>query len=365
VQENLSAFTVTVTRTGDTSGAASVDYATADGSATQKSDFEYAAGTLKFAAGDTSKTFQILLNEDMYTDPGESFTAVLSNVSGAVLGQKVTTVSITDDSPESISNPIDDAQSFVYTQYHDFLNREPDTSGLNFWTNEITSCGANQTCIAAKRINVSAAFFLSTEFQQTGFLVELMYKDSYGNMPGTPVPLTLKEFLADSGTVSNGVIVNQAGWQQKLDANKQAFATDFVQRTRFLNAYPTSMTPAQFVDAQFANAGVVPTGPERQAIISHFNGAANTADVAKRVEAILDLTQDGNVIKAETNRAFVLMQYFGYLRRNPSDTPEPGSNFDGYNFWLNKLNQFNGNYTNAEMVKAFLAAGEYRQRFGN
>ena len=272
MQESLSALTVTVTRTGDTSGAASVDYATADGSATQKGDFEYAAGTLKFGAA-SSKTFQVLFNEDMYTDPNDSFTVVLSNVSGAALGQSVTTIAITDDSPESVTNPIDDAQSFVYTQYHDFLNREPDASGLNFWTNEIASCGANQVCIAAKRVNVSAAFFLSIEFQQTGFLVERIYRDSYGNLPGTPVPLTLKEFLADSSAISNGVIVNSAGWQQKLDANKQAFATDFVQLTRFLNAYPTSLTPAQFVDAQFANAGVVPTGPERQAIIAHFGGA--------------------------------------------------------------------------------------------
>ncbi|HWN08488.1 MAG TPA: hypothetical protein VNO50_04305, partial [Pyrinomonadaceae bacterium] len=66
----------------------------------------------------------------------------------------------------------------------------------------------------------------------------------------------------------------------------------------------------------------------------------------------------------ELNRAFVLMQYFGYLRRNPDAAPEPGLNFDGYNFWLNKLNQFNGNYIAAEMVKAFISADEYRHRFG-
>ncbi len=60
-----------------------------------------------------------------------------------------------------------------------------------------------------------------------------------------------------------------------------------------------------------------------------------------------------------------LSQYFGYLRRNPNDAPEPGLNFDGYNFWLNKLDQFNGNFVAAEMVKAFITSGEYRQRFGS
>ena len=64
----------------------------------------------------------------------------------------------------------------------------------------------------------------------------------------------------------------------------------------------------------------------------------------------------------EFNRAFVLMQYFGYLRRNPNDAPD--SDYTGYDFWLTKLNQFNGNFQNADMVKAFISSAEYRQRFG-
>jgi hypothetical protein len=58
------------------------------------------------------------------------------------------------------------------------------------------------------------------------------------------------------------------------------------------------------------------------------------------------------------------MQYYGYLRRNPNDAPEQSLNFAGYNFWLAKLVQFNGNFVQAEMVKAFLDSTEYRQRFG-
>jgi hypothetical protein len=86
--------------------------------------------------------------------------------------------------------------------------------------------------------------------------------------------------------------------------------------------------------------------------------------VSARVAAVLDVAQNASFVQAETNRAFVLMQYFGYLRRNPNDAPESGLNFDGYNFWLNKLNQFGGDYQAAEMVKAFILSGEYRQRFG-
>jgi hypothetical protein len=59
------------------------------------------------------------------------------------------------------------------------------------------------------------------------------------------------------------------------------------------------------------------------------------------------------------------MQYFGYLRRNPFDPPEATGDFQGYNFWLNKLNQFNGNFVQAELVKAFISSVEYRHRFGS
>jgi hypothetical protein len=76
------------------------------------------------------------------------------------------------------------------------------------------------------------------------------------------------------------------------------------------------------------------------------------------------VAETGTFSTQEFNRAFVLMEYFGYLRRNPSDAPEPTLDHTGYEFWLNKLNQFNGDYIKAEMVKAFIASSEYRQRFG-
>jgi hypothetical protein len=121
------------------------------------------------------------------------------------------------------------------------------------------------------------------------------------------------------------------------------------------------MTPAEeFVDALFANAGVTPSAAERQTAIDEFGGATTT-DLAARARALRRVAENSTLVQREFNRAFVLMQYFGYLRRNPNDAPD--ANFDGYNFWLNKLNQFNGNFVNAEMVKAFIISGEYRQRF--
>jgi hypothetical protein len=73
------------------------------------------------------------------------------------------------------------------------------------------------------------------------------------------------------------------------------------------------------------------------------------------------VAEDSDLNSAESNRAFVLMQYLGYLRRNPNDPQD--TDYTGYDFWLTKLNQFNGTFVNAEMVKAFIISGEYRQRF--
>src|SRR5262249_47085444 len=130
----------------------------------------------------------------------------------------------------------------------------------------------------------------------------------------------------------------------------------------FISAYLISLSPDAFIDALFANADVTPTSDDRIAAINEFGGASNSADIAARARALRRVAENSTLTQQEFNRAFVLMQYFGYLRRNPNDAPD--GNFDGYNFWLNKLNQFNGNYIEAEMVKAFLSSIEYRRRFG-
>jgi len=249
-------------------------------------------------------------------------------------------------------------------QYHDFLNREPDLSGLNFWMNQITSCGANQQCREAKRTNVSAAFFLSIEFQETGYLVYRTHKVAFGSVAGGPTPVRYTDFLPDTQQIGHDVVVNEDGWEQTLEGNKQAYMLDFVQRSQFASQYPTSMTPVVFVDALFSHAGIVPTAVERSNAIAQFSNQADTTDIPARAKALRLIAENKTLGEQEFNKAFVLMQYFGYLRRNPNDAPELGLNFNGYNFWLNKLNQFNGDFAKADMVKSFLVSGEYRQRFG-
>jgi len=300
----------------------------------------------------------------VYAEGAETFSITLSGpTSAALLSPAVATITINDNDSVNGTNPADSAAFFVRQHYLDFLNREPDANGLAFWSNEITSCGSNQTCVELKRINVSAAFFLSIEFQETGYLAYRIYKSGFGNLlapPGAPVPIKFADFLRDSQEISKGVQVGIGDWQGQLEANKQAYTLEFVQRPEFQTAYPGSMTADEFVTKLNANAGGVLSGSEKSALVAALT--ANPADQTLRANTLRAVAEDDDLRAFERSRAFVLMQYFGYLRRNPGDAPD--GNFDGYNFWLGKLNQFNGNFIQAEMVKAFIAATEYRQRFG-
>jgi hypothetical protein len=255
------------------------------------------------------------------------------------------------------SNIVDESRFYVRQHYVDFLGREPDASGFQFWIQGIESCGADVACREVRRIDTSASFFLSIEFQQTGYLVYRLYKAAFDNIQGKPVPVNRATFLTDTRTISNGVVVLQPGWEQQLEANKVAFTQTFVQRSQFVSLYPQGMAAAQYVDSLFQKTGITPSTQDRNVAISAYG----SGDTAGRAAALRAVAENTAFQQKEFNNAFVLMEYFGYLQRDPDAAPD--SDFTGYNFWLTKLNQFNGNYIQAEMVKAFTSSIEYRGRF--
>ncbi|MGZ8842204.1 MAG: M12 family metallo-peptidase [Pyrinomonadaceae bacterium] len=264
-------------------------------------------------------------------------------------------------------NPIDQTNFFVRQHYTDFLGRAADSAGLDFWTRQITDCGNDAGCIEVRRINVSASFFLSIEFKETGYLIERAYKTAYGDADGTStfqgthtlkVPVVrFNEFLTDMSAIGNGVIVGQPGWPQVLENNKVSYFNQYVQTARFTGRYPSNILPTTYVHNLNVNAGN-PLSPAEETQLGVEHGAGSKT----RAQVLRQIAEHQNLANAEINRAFVLMQYFGYLRRNPNDAPD--SDYTGYDFWLTKLNQFNGNYITAEMVKGFLTSTEYRRRFG-
>jgi DNA-binding beta-propeller fold protein YncE len=245
------------------------------------------------------------------------------------------------DGDEAQANVIDDARFFVQQQYLDFLSRDPDPPGWDYWTGQITACGTDAACLHQRRIGVSAAFFVELEFQQTGSFVYRFYKASLGRLP------SYAEFLPDRALVVGG---------PNLEQNKQAFATNWVQRSGFITKYPLSQTAAQFVDALLASvqqASGVNLTAMRDALIAEYN--AQPSQTASRAR-VMRLVADAAAFQtAEYNKAFVLMQYFGYLRRDIDQ--------GGYDFWLNVVTNVQpGNYQG--MVCAFVTAAEYQYRFG-
>jgi len=234
-----------------------------------------------------------------------------------------------------LTNQINDAQFFVRQHYLDFLNRNPDSGGLNYWTGQITQCGTNDSCIQTQRITVSAAFFIEQEFQDTGSYVYRFYKASYGRRP------THAEFVADRALVIGG---------PNLEAQKQAFANDWVGRAMFQQVYPTTLTSEQFVNKLFDTAELVPFTSERQQLIADMQAGKTRAQVLR------DVIEIPAFKTREYNPSFVLMQYFAYLRRNPDQ--------GGYNFWLDILNNRTPNNYRG-MVCSFITSREYQERFGS
>jgi uncharacterized protein (TIGR03118 family) len=235
-------------------------------------------------------------------------------------------------------NPIDDSNFFAREQYYDFLNRYPDGPGLSFWAQEVERCGADSRCYSTRRTDVSAAFFFSTEFQQTGFFVYSVRRAALGVQP------TYGQYVIDKTLLGPGT-----------EANKTAFAEAFVQRPDFLAKYPTSQNGSDFIDALIAtiqaNSGVNLTPRRPELVNEYLLGATQVQSRARVIRKAISYTE---FVNAEFNPAFVLSEYFGYLRRDP----DPG----GYAFWLNRLNVNGSNFRS--MVCAFVTSAEYQHRFG-
>ncbi|MEO8435581.1 MAG: DUF4214 domain-containing protein [Pyrinomonadaceae bacterium] len=237
-------------------------------------------------------------------------------------------------------NPVDTAEYFVRQQYLDILGREPDEGGFNYWSDEINKCGSDLLCIRRRRIDVAAAFFVEREFQDTGSYIYELYTSSLGRKP------RFAEYAIDRRQVVGG---------PQLEAQKAAFAEGFVQRTEFLVKYQAYATAETFVDALLQNVqqgSGVNLGNQRETLLAAYNtGGSMTQGRALVMQTVAD---NALLKKAEYNAAFVLTEYFSYLRRDP----EP----EGYAFWLNVLTTADvGNYQG--MVCSFITSAEYQQRF--
>jgi len=365
------AATIIVTRTGDTTGAATVEYATIDdqaavpcdpnikngdtpfpqGTAYARCDYATTIDTLTFNAGETTKSFTVPLINDVFQENNETFRIALSNPQGATLGTPNTAlVTLTsDDLAPPTTNPINQIPFFVRQHYLDFLDREPEPGEP--WSGVLTRCPQNifsgpEVNTDCDRIAVSGAFFGSPEFRLKGFFVFLHYKAAFGSANNPLYVPQYTEFVADARRVS-GVTA------EEVIAKRLDFSEDFLARTSVANAFSGTSNEA-FVDRILSNLGIGMTNPDpnsgetRNSLVNALNANTKT-----RPQVLRLIVESAEAIAVQFNRAFVAIQYYGYLRRTPEAT--------GYEANLNALNQTNNS---RQLINGFLNSIEYRLRFG-
>ncbi len=225
---------------------------------------------------------------------------------------------------------IDDNDFFVQQHYIDFLSRMPEPSGLRDWLAILNNCASGDT--SCDRIQVSSGFYRSPEFQERGYYAYRFYSVALGRKPD------FGEFMPDLRRVS--------GFQTpaELEASRLALANDFVLKPEFRNKYDSITDPAAYVRALEATARV--TVANESTLIANL--AAGQTTRAKVLKAIVESQE---VFQNYFNQAFVVMQYFGYLRRDPDAL---------YLEWINTLNT-TGDYR--RMINGFVNSTEYRNRF--
>ncbi|HET6855112.1 MAG TPA: S8 family serine peptidase [Pyrinomonadaceae bacterium] len=350
VNEASGFLTVDVNRTGDLASFASVNYSTSDtagltncttanGKASERCDYETSVGTLRFATGESTKSFIIPIVNDALVEGNETFNITLGGVTGASLGTSNAVVTIVEnDTTPANQNPIDDITFFVTQQYIDFLGRLPDSTGLANWVATLSGCPNggfgefdNPDC---DRVHVSSGFYLSPEFQGRGSFAYRFYEVALDRRP------TYAEFVPDMAQVGGP----QSPESEAL--SKAAYTEAWTQRPAFKTKYD-GMSDSTYVNTLEANAEVVL--PNKAALIAALQNGQKT-----RGEVLREIVETNSVAAQFFNRAFVSMQYFGYLRRDPDSI--------GFQNWVNTLNADPSNFRH--MIFGFLFSTEYRQRFG-
>jgi hypothetical protein len=312
-------------------------------------DYASTYGTLAFAPGQAEQTFTVPVVNDAHPEDAEEFSVELFNFSGATGGATTQArVRLADNDAASARNPLDSHAFFVRQHYLDFLSREPEAAGLQAWLSVLNGCpnafntDPASASAACDRVTVSSAFFRSAEFELKGYFIYRFYRASLGRRP------TYAEIAADMARVTGATAA-------EVTARRAEFATDWLARPEVAARYPATLAPEAFVDALLRTAGVALASPDPVSGATR-DSLARELRLGNRTRAgvLRAIVESRQLDAREFNGAFVAMQYFGYLRRDP----EPA----GYNAWLDYLNRNPADFRT--MVNGFMNSVEYRRRFG-
>jgi len=261
---------------------------------------------------------------------------------------------------------IADYDFFIQQQYIDFLRRFPEPAGLQFYVNILNGCAPSDAeCIRYTRGALSANFFRSPEFQAKGSMVMYLYMISIGQRPVSVAELSdaskverphYAEFMADVASITDPADRNGPD-----PTKKAAFLVAWVQRAEFLALYPAGLTNAQLGTSPATKAGVTLSSSTQSAV----------AAAPSRAEVVRIIAESPEVNAKFYKPAFVTMEYFGYLRRDPEDCHNPANWFGtsdgsgcGYIFHNNRFQlAADPDFLENTIVRGFIESPEYQGRF--
>ncbi len=296
-----------------------VSYSTANGSATAGSDYVATSGTLTFNPGDTTKTITVAVNGDTVVESNETFFVNLTTAINATIadGQGIGTIA-NDDNYAVMGN-----EAFVFQQYVDFLDREPDPGELVAWENALNG--------GFPRASLIEAFMDSGEFRFEGKFIAQTY-------------LGILTRDADVGGFE--------GWLGALLAgvSREQVVQVFLGSGEFQSRFGSNLTNAQFVERMYNNILLRSSDP------GGLNGwvqALNSGQVT-RAQLALSFLDSGEFqsLTASQNRVDIALLYFDMLRRNPDA--------GGFSGWVGVLN---AGVPLTSVIDAFLNSSEYQARF--
>jgi hypothetical protein len=242
----------------------------------------------------------------------------------------------------SLSNPVDDYHFFLTQHFADLLGRQPDQETFEKLSAQFSQCGSRADCLRARRLDVATALLTQNELPTTGLFLHALYSVGLGRRPH------LTEYESDRKEIRN--------YNGGIEEARLALVKAFVQRTEFDKKYPKTLNKAEFVDrilSSVSQSTDLDLKNQREALIGLSDGTN-----AGRAAILAAISGQSNVLDSQYNQAFVLVQYFGYLRRDPDDS--------GFNFWVNVLKSkpLRDPDSARSMICAFLTSTEYQNRFG-
>ena len=381
--QRFTLLSIDVIRVGDISAPATVKYITSDNSggnecgqftgfASQRCDYTLAGSTLRFAAGEASKTITIPIINDGYKEGNEVFTLQLLNPVGMSLGVTAQAAITIEDDDTTATAPADNPylknSFFVRMNYLDYLGRDTDQLGFADWTNVLDTCGPQKGFLGAPkscdRMHVSHGFSASSEFTDSGFFIYRLFQVGLNRMP------RYREFIPDMAGLSGFNV--PAGTQQQ---NIQDYLQEFTGKQEFTTRFQGALLPSQAAELilrleQTAQVTLPATATTRAGQPQQYGRAEL---IQKRESGVFTIEQ--------TLKAFVEQQpvydkyfcssqvtilYFAHLRRDP-DLNDP--NLLGWNDWVDVFT--NGRPAQGiaprdihHLIFGFIYSEEYRKRFG-